>query len=84
VVSDLLVRIGKKRTLVIPKKIAKELGISENTLMKLDVEGDKIIMTPLMDAVWLSIHGEKFCRITLKELEEESVAEQKKRIEGAH
>lgn len=78
----MLVRVGKRKTLVIPKKIAQKLGINENTLMNLDVEGDKIVMTPLMDAVWLSIHGEKFGRITLKELEEESVAEQKKRIEG--
>lgn len=74
-------RIGKKRTLVIPKLIAESLDVDEGSRVKITVIGDKMMIEPLRDAVWLSLHGEKFAKVTLKELEEESVEQQKKIIE---
>ena len=71
-------RIGKKRVLVIPKAIAENLGLDEGSIVKITATGGKIIIEPLRDAVWLSLHGEKVARITLKELEEESVEQQRK------
>ena len=73
-------RIGKKRVLVIPKVIAENLGLDEGSTVKITATGDKIIIEPLRDAVWLSLHGEKIARITLKELEEESFEQQKRRL----
>ena len=73
-------RIGKKRVLVIPKVIAESLGLDEGSTVRITVAGDKIIIEPLRDAVWLSLHGEKVARITLKELEGESFEQQKRYI----
>ncbi len=74
-------KVGKKRVLVIPKKIAERVGINEGTIVELKEEGNKIIIEPLRDAVWLSIYGEKITKVTLKELEEESFEQQKKYLE---
>ncbi len=76
--STIEVRVGKRRTIVIPKDIAKALGIDEGSRLKLEVRGDSIILKPVSDAVWLSLHGEKIAKISLKELEAESIAEQKR------
>ena len=75
-------RIGKKRVLVIPKVIAEALNIDEGTTVEMTVEGDKIVIRPVRDAIWLSLYGKKVARITLKELEEESVERQKEYMEG--
>ena len=76
------VRVGKRRTIVIPKAAAEALGISEGSLLELRVEDGRIIIEPILDAVELSLSGEKIARISLEELEAESVEEQKKYIEG--
>ncbi|MEQ9714517.1 MAG: AbrB/MazE/SpoVT family DNA-binding domain-containing protein [Candidatus Asgardarchaeia archaeon] len=73
-------KIGKKRVLVIPKKIAEITGINEGTKVKISTEGSKIIIEPIIDAVWIALHKEKIAKITLKELEEESLEQQGKYI----
>ena len=75
-------RIGKKRVLVIPKVIAKALNIDEGTVVEITVEGDKIVIKPVRDAIWLSLYGKKVAHVTLKELEEESIERQKEYMEG--
>ncbi len=72
------VRVGKRRTIVIPKKVAEALGIDEGSRLRLEVRGDSIILKPVPDAIQLSIRGEKIARISLEELEAESIAVQKK------
>ena len=78
--TDIVIKtkIGKKRVLVIPKKIADITGIHEGTKVKISVKDKKIIIEPVIDAVWLAIHGEKIAKITQEELEEESIEQQKK------
>jgi len=71
-------RIGKKRVLVIPKAMAEKLSLDEGSAVRITATGDKIIIEPLRDAIWLSLHGEKVARITLKELEGESIERQKR------
>lgn len=71
------VRIGKKRVLVIPKVIAKALNIDEGTVVEITVEGDKIVIKPVKDAIWLSLYGKKVTQVTLKELEKEGIERQK-------
>ena len=72
------IRVGKRRTIVIPKAIAEALNIEEGSRLRVEVKGDRIILKVVPDAIWLSVHGEKFAKVTLKELEEESVEEQEK------
>jgi len=69
------VRVGKRRRLTIPKPIAERLGICEGSLMEIRVVGGEMRLKPI-DAVWLSLHGEKIAETTLQELEEESLKEQ--------
>lgn len=69
-------RIGKKRVLVIPKKIAERLNLDEGTAVKITASEGKMVVEPIRDAIWLSLHGEKVARVTLKELEEESLEQQ--------
>ncbi|MEM0262304.1 MAG: AbrB/MazE/SpoVT family DNA-binding domain-containing protein [Ignisphaera sp.] len=65
-----------KKTVAIPKKIAEKLGIDENSRLVMIVDEDEIEMIPLPDAVTLSLRGRKIARITLRELEEESMCVQ--------
>jgi len=78
--ESLTVRVGRKRTIVIPKKIADMLGIDEGSRVVLVVSDSKLEVIPLPDAITLSLKGKKVARVTLRELEEESIREQKKYI----
>jgi len=69
-------RVGKKGVLVIPKKVAELLGLTEGSRVKIIASRDRMVTEPIRDAIWLSLHGEKVARITLEELEEESVERQ--------
>jgi len=78
------VRIGKKRTLVILKNIAEKLGIKEGDKIKITVVGDKLVLQPIRDAVWLSLYGKKVAKVTLEDLEATSIEEQATYVEGAN
>jgi AbrB family looped-hinge helix DNA binding protein len=56
-------RIGKRRTLVIPKNVAEKLGIKEGDKVKITALEDKLVLEPLRDAVWLSLYGKKLQRL---------------------
>ena len=72
------VRVGRKRTLVIPKSVAEALGIDEGSRLLIEVKSGYMIVRPLPDAIYLSLHGEKLARVTLRELEETSIEEQER------
>jgi len=72
------IRVGRKRTIVIPKAVAEALGIDEGSRPLLEVRDGYIVLKPIPDAISLSLKGEKIARITLEELEETSVEEQRK------
>ncbi len=72
------VRVGRRRTIVIPKVVAEALGIDEGSRLLLEVRGDSIVLKPVRDAIWLSLRGEKIAKITLEELESESIVQQEK------
>ena len=71
-------KVGKKRVIVIPKKIADAVNIKEGQKIEIKAVGDKIIIEPVRDAVWLAIHGRKIGRILPEEIEEESIHEQER------
>jgi len=77
---EIKTKIGKKRILVIPKKIAEQAGIKEGTRVKLKLTEEGIIITPIPDPIELSLKGKKVAKITLEELEAESIEQQKKII----
>jgi AbrB family looped-hinge helix DNA binding protein len=73
-------RVGKKRTVVIPKAIAEALNIDEGSRLLAEVKDGYIILKPLPDAITLSLKGNKITKVTLNELENASIEEQQKRI----
>ncbi len=75
------VRVGRKRTIVIPKRVAEMLGIEEGSRLEMRVEDGRIVLEPVPDAVELSLRGEKVARTSLRELEEDSIEEQERYIE---
>jgi antitoxin MazE len=72
------IRVGRKRTIVIPKAVAEALGIDEGSRLLLELRDGYIVLRPVPDAIYLSVRGEKIARITLEELEATSIEEQKK------
>ena len=72
------VKVGRKRTIVIPKAIAESLGIVEGGKVILRVEKDKLVIEPIPNAIWLALHGEKIAKISWREVEEASIREQEK------
>ena len=74
----IVARVGKRRTLVIPKKMAEEIGLKEGDKVKLTLQDGKIIIEPSRDAIWLSIHGKKVAKVSLKDLEAESLEQQER------
>jgi len=73
------VKVSRKRLIAIPKAVADALGIEEGSRLRLRVEGDRIVLEPVRDALWFAIHGPKVAYIGFEELEEESESEQGKR-----
>ena len=71
-VSEIKVRVTKKYTLYIPKAIAEAVGIREGSIVKLRVEGSKIVLEPVPDPFDLALKGPKFAKTTLEEFERES------------
>ena len=76
------VRVGRRRTIVIPKRVAEMLGIEEGSRLELRVEEGRIVLEPVPDAIELALKGEKIARTSLEELEEESIEQQRRYIEG--
>jgi hypothetical protein len=46
--------------------------------VKIYVERDRMIIEPIRDAIWYALYGPKIGYISFKDLEEESLREQKK------
>lgn len=71
-------KVGRKRVIVIPKAVAEAVKIREGQRVRVMAVGDKIVIEPIRDTVWLAIHGKKIGKIMPEELEEESILEQEK------
>ena len=71
-------KVGKKRVIVIPKAVAEAVKIREGQRVRVMAIGDRIVIEPVRDAVWLALYGRKIGRILPEEIEEESLIEQKK------
>jgi len=74
-------KVGKKRVIVIPKVIADAVKIHEGQRVKIMAVGDKIVIEPIRDAIWIALYGRKIGRVMPEEIEEESLREQEKPFE---
>ncbi len=70
------VRVSKKRTLYVPNKIARAVGLREGSLVKLRVYGNKIVLEPIPDPFDLALKAPKYAKTSFKEFEEQSKAMQ--------
>jgi transcriptional regulator, AbrB family len=73
------VKVHRGRRITIPKAVADLLGIEEGSRLRLHVEGDRVVLEPVRDALWFAVHGPKVAYIGFEELEGESESEQFKR-----
>ncbi len=71
-------RVGRKRVLVIPKKVADIVGLSEGQKVRIYARDGRIVIEPVRDAIWLALHGRKIGKLMPEEVEEESLREQEK------
>ncbi len=67
--SEMVVRLGKRRAIYLPSKVARELGISEGDPLILRIEGGRIVLSPLPK---LLVKRRKWAKTTLEEFERES------------
>lgn len=75
-------KVGKKRVIVIPKVIADAVKLREGQRVRVRAEGERIVIEPVRDAVWLALYGRKVGKITPEEVEEESLLEQEELLKG--
>ena len=73
------VKVHRGRRITIPKAVTDLLGIGEGSRLRLHVEGDRVVLEPVRDALWFAMYGPKVAYISFKELEGESESEQGKR-----
>ncbi len=76
-------RIGKKNTIYLPKIIVEEASLQEGMKILIIVDGNRIIIEPLLDPVTLALHGKKFATMTIEEMESTSLEEQSKYTEDS-
>jgi len=65
-------RVGKKNMLYIPKAIAEAVGLKEGSVVKLRVEGNKIVIEVVPDPFDLALRYPKFAKVSFEEFERES------------
>jgi AbrB family looped-hinge helix DNA binding protein len=51
------VKVHSEKRITIPKAVADLLGIEEGSRLRLRVEGDRVVLEPVRDALWLVMHG---------------------------
>jgi len=79
--KSVIVRVGKRLAIYIPKKIAEILGIREGDKLLLTVSDGKLEFERIADPLELALSGDKFAEIPPEYVEEVSLDEQKRKIE---
>ena len=76
------VSIGKKYAIYLPRAVVKALNLREDDKVLLRVRGKSIIIDVVYDPIELALSGEKFASVTPEQVEEVSLEEQARRVEG--
>jgi AbrB family looped-hinge helix DNA binding protein len=69
-------KVGKKKAVYIPKRICKQLGISEEDKVLMSIEGGKLVLEFIPDPLSIAVKIEKWAKTTVEEFEKESEGEQ--------
>lgn len=76
--SQVILRVGKKGAIYLPKRIMEELGIEPGDVLILKItEGNKAVLEFIPDPLTLAIKSRKWTEITVEEFEKESEEEQR-------
>jgi len=70
--SEEIAIVGKKFTIVIPKKIRIKMNMVEGQKLAVKAEQGRIILEPIPDPFELALKGPKFAKTTFEEFEQES------------
>jgi antitoxin MazE len=76
-------QIGKKHTIYLPKAVVDEASLEEGMRIQITVEGNRIIIEPIPDPIALAMHGKKFAKMTIEDIEVISSEEQSKHTEDS-
>lgn len=69
-------RLSKKLALYPPRRMLEALGLKGGETVKYVLEGNKLIIEPLLDPLDLALDAEKWARTSVREFERESEEEQ--------
>ncbi len=53
--SSVIVRVRRDGTIVLPIDILRSLGIQENDLLEIVVEGNQLVLRPIRTDLWLEL-----------------------------
>jgi len=81
--SRMIIRVAKKGAIYLPRRILRELKISEGDYLIARVKDDKIILEVLPDPFLLAVKEKKWAETSVEEFEEESLREQEAYAKGS-
>lgn len=75
--SQVVLRVGKKGAIYLPKRVMEELGIEPGDVLVMRVtKGNKLVLEFVPDPLTLAIKSRKWARTSVEDFEEESEKEQ--------
>lgn len=72
--SKMLLKVGKKGTIYLPKKILAEMNIKEGDSVIVKIENNKLVLEIIPDPLALALKVKKWAETTVEEFEKESEA----------
>ncbi|RLG81062.1 MAG: AbrB/MazE/SpoVT family DNA-binding domain-containing protein [Thermoprotei archaeon] len=78
----IIIRVCKKGAIYLPRKIMRDMGISEGDYLLVRIKGNKLIMEVIPDPFLLAVKTKKWAKTTVEEFERESEIEQEQTLES--
>ncbi|MHA1664465.1 MAG: AbrB/MazE/SpoVT family DNA-binding domain-containing protein [Candidatus Njordarchaeales archaeon] len=70
--SEIILKVGKKGAIYLPKKVMEMLGINEGDKVKVKIQGNKLTLEFIPDPLALALKLKKWAKTTVEEFEKES------------
>ena len=70
--NQIVLRIGKKGTIYIPKSILRDMNIKEGDPVIVRIENNKLVLEIIPDPLTLALKVKKWAKTTVAEFERES------------
>ncbi|MEQ9716013.1 MAG: AbrB/MazE/SpoVT family DNA-binding domain-containing protein [Candidatus Asgardarchaeia archaeon] len=64
-----IVKIKKKHTVYIPKKVLEKIGVGEEDFLRIKVEDGKIIIEPIQNPFKPAVNSRRWAAVTVSEIE---------------